>query len=209
MTQEHFDKAAGEWDQKKRRQELAKAIAKAIGLLPLNKNMKAMEYGCGTGLVGLSLAPRLGSLTMVDTSTGMLEVLQDKINELGFENVSSRHLDLTVDSFDEHFDLIFSAMTLHHIEDTEQILRNLGELLNDNGYLVIADLDSEDGSFHSAGAGEKHHGFGRKALAATLTNLGFSSIQFETVHTISKTGDDHELQTYPVFLLTAQKFHVF
>ena len=209
MTQEHFDKAANEWDQKKRRQELAKAIADAIARLPLSSEMKAMEYGCGTGLVGLQLAPQLGSLTMVDTSTGMLEVLQNKIAETGPANVTPLHLDLTADSLDERFDLIFSAMTLHHIDDTELILKNLGGLLNDNGFLVIADLDSEDGSFHSAGADEKHHGFSREALAAILENLGFSSPHFDTVHTISRTGDDQKTRSYPVFMLVAQKYHVF
>jgi len=31
-----------------------------------------MEYGCGTGLVGLGLANRLASLVAADSSTGML-----------------------------------------------------------------------------------------------------------------------------------------
>ncbi len=205
MTQTHFDKAAGEWDQKKRRVELAGAIAENIALLPLHHKMTAMEYGCGTGLVGLALAPRLGSLTAIDTSKGMLDVMAAKITELGLTNVTPTCLDLTVDACDKRFDLIFSAMTLHHIDKTELILEKFYHLLNGGGTMAIADLDREDGSFHSPGAGEKHHGFSREALSGILTGLGFSSVNFKTVHTIRKADENGNNRDYPVFLLTAQK----
>jgi ubiquinone/menaquinone biosynthesis C-methylase UbiE len=209
MTKTHFDKAASEWDQKQRRVELAKAITENIALLPLNREMTALEYGCGTGLVGLALAPRLGTLTAMDTSTGMLDVLAGKIQELGLTNVTPLCLDLTVDTCMQRFDLIFSAMTLHHIENTGLILQKFYQLLKKHGYLAIADLDSEDGSFHAPGAGEKHHGFSRETLSEKLLNIGFSSLNFKTVHTITKTDEEGKSQDYPVFLLTAQKEHVF
>jgi tRNA (cmo5U34)-methyltransferase len=205
MTNNHFDKAALEWDQKKRRVELAHSIAENISKLPLNNQMKAMEYGCGTGLVGLTLAPRLGSLVAIDTSSGMLEVLSEKIAELGITNVTPLCLDLTVETYNQHFDLIFSAMTLHHIEDTDLILTKFSQLLTAGGYLAIADLDSEDGSFHSAGAGEKHYGFSRELLSDKLLDLGFSSLQFKTAHTINKVNEEGINREYPVFLLSAQK----
>ena len=205
MTQTHFDKSAGEWDQKQRRVALARAIAENIATLPLHQNMKALEYGCGTGLVGLAIAPRLGSLLAMDTSKGMLEVLAGKIEEQGLTNVTPVCLDLTVEACDQRFDLIFSAMTLHHIGETEIILEKFYHLLNDYGTLAIADLDREDGSFHSEGAGEKHYGFSREELSETLIGLGFSSVNFKTVHTIQKVNEDGSSRDYPVFLLTAQK----
>ncbi len=205
MTQTHFDQAANEWDQKKRRVELARAIAENIALLPLHTKMTAMEYGCGTGLVGLALAPRLGSLTAMDTSKGMLDVLAGKIKEQGLTNVTPLCLDLTVDTCTQRFDLIFSAMTLHHIGETELILEKFYHLLKDYGTLAIADLDSEDGSFHAAGADEKHYGFSREALSEILLGLGFSSVIFKTVHTIQKVNEAGGKRDYPVFLLTAQK----
>lgn len=205
MTQTHFDKAASEWDQKRRRVELAKSIAENIALLPLNTKMTALEYGCGTGLVGLALAPRLGSLLAMDTSKGMLDVLAGKIKEQELTNVTPLCLDLTVDTCTQRFDLIFSAMTLHHIGETELILEKFYHLLKDYGTLAIADLDSEDGSFHTAGAGEKHYGFSREALSGILLGLGFSSVNFKTVHTIRKVDEKGSNQDYPVFLLTAQK----
>jgi ubiquinone/menaquinone biosynthesis C-methylase UbiE len=209
MTKTHFDKAAAEWDQKQRRVDLAKAIAEDIALLPLNTEMTALEYGCGTGLVGLTLAPRLGTLTAMDTSAGMLDVLAGKIQELGLTNVTPLCLDLTVETCVHRFDLIFSAMTLHHIEKTDLILQKFYQHLKKDGYLAIADLDSEDSSFHASDAGEKHHGFNREKLSKKLHDLGFSSINFKTVYTITKVSEKGEKRDYPVFLLTAQKEHVF
>ena len=49
----------------------------------------------------------------------------------------------------ERFDLVYTLMTLHHIPDTAKILGSFQALLQPGGVLCIADLDKEDGSFHS------------------------------------------------------------
>jgi len=208
MNSNRFDNVAAQWDQKQRRVDLAKAIAEGICRLPLHAGMAALEYGCGTGLVGMAIAPRIGLLTAVDTSTGMLEVLTEKAKEAGIDNVTPLCLDLTAGDIPQRFDLIFSAMTLHHIEETGLILEKFYRHLKDGGIMAIADLDREDGSFHSPGAGEKHNGFNRRELALTAIALGFSDLRFSTVHSIRKTAEDGSKRDYPVFLLIAKKEHV-
>ncbi len=74
MTENRFDTAATDWDKENMRIELARAISSQIALLSLHDDMRAMEYGCGTGLVGLALANRLASLVAADSSPGMLEI---------------------------------------------------------------------------------------------------------------------------------------
>ena len=39
-------------------------------------------------------------------------------------------------------------MVLHHVTDIENIIRKFHNLLNPDGHLAIADLYTEDGSFH-------------------------------------------------------------
>ena len=56
------------------------------------------------------------------------------------------------------FDLIYTLMVLHHVGDVETIIRKFRGLLNPGGYLAIADLYSEDGSFHGEGF-SGHMGF--------------------------------------------------
>lgn len=206
MHVNRFDTAAAEWDQKQRRVDLAAAIAAGIAALPLHQEMEALEYGCGTGLVGLALAPRLGSLIAADSSPGMLATLSDKIAAQGITNVRPLLLDLHSKDCPQQFDLIFSAMTLHHINEVELILGKIVEGLKPGGILALADLDSEDGSFHRDNpTGVMHHGFDRAQLTAALRRLGLKSITVDTVHTIMKTDGQGEKQPYPVFLLTAVK----
>lgn len=204
MTTKHFDKAATDWDKKERRVQLAAKISTGIARLPLSSEMDAMEYGCGTGLVGLSLAPNLGHLTTIDTSQGMLDVLQEKITEQGISNVQPFRCDLLADNYNKRHDLIFCAMTLHHIKDVETLLQRFAKLLNKNGYLAVADLALEDGSFHDPSVkGVHHHGFDSEQLTTILTAAGLVDIKSEIIHTLSKGEEDEK--DYPVFLLTAHK----
>jgi ubiquinone/menaquinone biosynthesis C-methylase UbiE len=207
MSGKHFDKAAAGWDQKQQRLELAAQIAAAISTsLPLHPKMTALEYGCGTGLVGLALAPRLLALTAVDTSSGMLAVLDQKIKDQKITNVTTQRLDLMQETLPTRFDLIFCAMTLHHIKEADQLLGRFCELLVDGGYLAVADLQKEDGSFHDAEAdGVMHHGFEPAELATTVTGLGLQQAAVQKVHTLIKTNDGGVERAYPVFLLTAKK----
>ena len=207
MSGKHFDKAAAGWDQKQRRVELAAKIAAAISsTLPLTKKMTALEYGCGTGLVGLALAPHLASLTAVDTSSGMLEVLTRKIKDEQITNVTPLRLDLAQESLTEKFDLIFCAMTLHHIKEADQLLARFCDLLEDGGYLAVADLEEEDGSFHDAEAeGVMHHGFNPDHLTTTLTGLGLNQVAVKEVHSIVKTNEAGVERAYPIILVTGKK----
>jgi predicted TPR repeat methyltransferase len=206
MSENRFDSAAADWDKESRRIELAKAISARIALLPLNQSMHAMEYGCGTGLVGLDLAPRLSSLVAADASSGMLEILKGKILAQGIKNVFPWQLDLHHEDCKQEFDLIFSAMTLHHLSDVDSILAKLFQCLKSGGILALADLDEEDGSFHQDNPDSvMHHGFNREKLADNLKRLGFHSVKTSTVHIIRRKDSQGGERPFPVFFMTATK----
>ena len=205
MTTERFDKAAVTWDNKPRRVQLAGKISAAIiARLPLNQKMSGMEFGCGTGLVSLALAPKLKTLAALDTSQGMLDVLQEKIDEQQLTNMRCLNADIFEDSDKEQYDLIFCSMTLHHLKDADAVLKRFSELLNPGGYLAVADLVTEDGSFHGQEVKDiyYHKGFDTEKLGKTLTTLGMTDIQSDTAHTIKKETTQKE---YPIFLLTGKK----
>jgi len=201
-----FDQAAADWD-KPLRVELAKGVARAIiERLPLTRQMTAMEFGCGTGLVTGLLAPRLGGVVATDTSTGMLAELDKKIAAFRLANVTTRQLDLSRDALpDERFDLIFSSMTLHHIKEIETLLATCHALLPPGGFIALADLDREDGTFHSDHTGVMHLGIDRGQLIAMAERAGFTALAAATAHIIRKEGNDGREHNYPVFLLTGQR----
>lgn len=205
MSHNHFDDKAAQWDTNSNRLKLAENIAQALQTLPLHKTMLAMDFGCGTGLVGLAVAHRVGRLVALDSSSKMIEVLRQKIAENGIANVEAICGDIEHSALPADFDVIFTSMSLHHIADPEKILAGFARLLNDGGILAIADLDAEDGSFHAAGAEEKHHGFDRIELQQLLEQHGFTDTAFQTAHTIEKTMDDGSIKPFTVFLAVSRK----
>ena len=202
----NFDERAKDWDSDPKKVERAAAVADAIReAVPLSNEMKALEYGCGTGLLSFALQPDLGEITLADTSTGMLDVLREKINSAGVTNMHPLRLDLTSDPLPaEQYDLTYSLMTLHHIQDVEQILSKFYDLLAPNGLLLVADLDKEDGSFHTDGSTDIHLGFDRDELLRMVEEAGFGDIAFSTGYKIQKQIGKEE-KTFPVFLLVARK----
>jgi len=207
QNRQRFDVIAAEWDESPRRRELAAGVAAAIAeALPLQTHWHALEYGCGTGLVGAALAPRLGRLLACDVSPGMLSVLTQKVQAAGLDHLQTRVLDLTSEPPPaERFDLIFSSMTMHHIADVAALVRTFHGMLKPGGWLALVDLDTEDGSFHGDGMpGVMHHGFDRTALQDDLRAAGFGQTSARTAHTVTKIADDGRANHYPVFLITAR-----
>jgi ubiquinone/menaquinone biosynthesis C-methylase UbiE len=202
----NFDERAKEWDADPKRIERAHAVADAIRkAVPLSTSMNALEYGCGTGLLSFALQSDLGCITLADVSQGMLAVLREKIARAGVTNMRPMRLDLAVDPLPaERYDLTYSLMTLHHIGDTENILAKFHALLEPGGYLLVADLDQEDGSFHTDGSTDVHLGFERGALQRQVERIGFGTVTFSTAYEIKKKINGEE-KTFPVFLMAAQK----
>ncbi|MGH7141543.1 MAG: class I SAM-dependent DNA methyltransferase, partial [Minisyncoccia bacterium] len=203
---DRFNEIAKEWDSSPRRVQTATAVSKAIlrMALPTGKE-RAMEFGCGTGLVTLALAPHLRQIVAVDSSPKMLAELQDKARRLNLGNVVTLKSDMPRTLPEGRFDLIFSSMTLHHIGDLQALFAALFDLLYPGGHIALADLDREDGSFHGDKPGIAHHGLDRGELEGWLATAGFQGPRFEDVHTVEKTNDDGSLRRYPMFLAYAER----
>ena len=207
QNRERFDAIAAGWDDNPTRRALATDVAEAIAAaLPLQADWHALEYGCGTGLVGAALAPKLAGLLACDVSPGMLSVLEQKARAAGLDQLHTRVLDLTSEAPPaERFDVIFSSMTMHHIPDVAALVRTFHGMLTPGGWLALADLDTEDGSFHGGDVpGVMHQGFDRAALQADLRAAGFADTSARTAHTVAKTAADGRVNHYPVFLITAR-----
>jgi ubiquinone/menaquinone biosynthesis C-methylase UbiE len=202
----NFDERAKDWDSDPDKVKRARAVADGIrNALSLTQSMTALEYGCGTGLVSFALQSDLGQITLADTSQGMLDVLSEKIASAGVHNMHPVRLGLSKDSLPAgHYDLTYSLLTLHHIHDTDDILKTFYELLKPNGYLLAADLDKEDGSFHTDGSTDVHLGFDREEFRKKVESAGFGNVTFSTVYEIKKKIGNKE-KAFPIFLMVAQK----
>jgi cyclopropane fatty-acyl-phospholipid synthase-like methyltransferase len=192
-------KAAGYDGQKSRTQNVDNIGQSMLKNLSFSKEMHIMDFGSGTGLLSSQIAPHVGEITAVDISPSMNAVLHSKIDAMDcrFQIVE---LDLTKGTLETKFDAIISSMTMHHIEHVEEIFKKFYSLLDDNGTLAIADIDKEDGSFHTEDTGVFHYGFDRNEFLRIAENAGFRELKIQTASVMEKpTG------SYPVFLLTGKK----
>ncbi len=207
---EKFNREAAQWDENPQRRAVALEVAKAIiAAIKPEKSMHALEFGCGTGLVTMEIAPLVKTLSAIDTSREMLSVLLEKIKASGLSTIETICADLSSPTdtvgTDKTFELIYSSMTLHHIDDTAGVLIRISKLLSPGGMLALADLDLEDGLFHDDPLEKVHHGFDRRVLAEMLKVAGLQPLSFETIYTFNKTNRSGKTAAYPAFLLTATK----
>ncbi len=202
----NFDDYAKTWDTDKRiirAKTIACEIGKSIGE---SRNYSAMEFGCGTGLVSFNLYDKFKDITLIDSSKAMIEVLNSKIDRYQVSNMTAIQLDILSDkTIDKRFDVIYSSMVLHHIHDTRGIVKKLYELLNEDGYLCIVDLDEEDGSFHKDYEDyDGHNGFNQDELKSIIKETGFKDLKSNTFYHDIKVIDNKEIK-YSLFLMKAQK----
>ena len=201
-----FDKAAATWDVP-RRIRMAQDVAGAIAAhLDQGRAIDALDYGCGTGLLTMQLQPLVQSITGVDSSSGMLTKINEKITEAGITNVHTALCNLEQDDqLPGNYDLIVSSMTFHHVRKIEPLLTKFYSALNPQGLVCIADLDLEQGRFHGDNTGVFHFGFDREALQNTFAHIGFEDVTVETATEIIKPDAQQQPARFTLFLMTGRK----
>lgn len=196
---DHFEEKSRDWDVNDVVRGLSATLGPAIiEHIALTTDMNVLDFGAGTGLISAHLAPRVNRIVAVDISVAMLDKLVAK-NELRGK-VEAVCQDITAEPLNRRFDLIVSAMAMHHVADTDQLIGTFAQHLKPGGLIALADLDTEDGTFHPVNTpGVYHAGFDRTDLQRLLTKRGFNDIHFFTPHTVAKNN-----RLYPVFLVTGR-----
>jgi len=200
MSIDHFAHKADSYEHNKDRVDNVMQIANAmLSAIRFAKPMHIMDFGSGTGLLLERIAPHVGKITAVDVSKSMNAQLRAKLGGLACE-VELLELDLEQSRLDKKFDGIISSMTMHHIKDIPAMFDKFHAMLNDGGYIAIADLDLESGTFHTEDTGVHHFGFGREEIVKIAVSAGFKNVAISTASVVHKSQGD-----YPVFLLTGVK----
>lgn len=160
--------------------------------------MEILDFGVGTGLLGFEIAKNVKQVYGVDISSKMIENLQAKNTPQ--INIKTYCQDIIKEPLEKEFDGLVSSMTLHHIQDLKYFFDTIYKNIKDEGFIAIADLEPEDGTFHSDNNGVFHFGFDKKKLCQTVRESGFNEVCFKNINTINKPHKD-----FGIFLLTAKK----
>ena len=200
MQKDFFQYKADYYEEDNNRVDNVKNIANSI-LTEINfsPSMEIMDFGSGTGLLLEKIAPFVKRITAIDMSPSMNKKLNDKKSLLPCE-LDIVEVDLSKTKLDKKFDLIMSSMTLHHIENIKDIFTDFYTMLNKNGSIALADLDTENGTFHTEDTGVYHFGFDRDEIVQLAKNVGFKNIKIQSASTAHKPHG-----AYPIFLLTGTK----
>jgi ubiquinone/menaquinone biosynthesis C-methylase UbiE len=194
-----FEMIANIYDTSERIQ-IAKVSSNAIREYLVDTESKnAIDFGCGTGLVGMNLLNEFNSMLFLDTSQNMLHQIKQKISGSNIQNAATLCFDFEKDNLsDLHADYIFMAQVLLHINNVELILSRLYEVLNESGHLLIVDFDKNK----NIASDMVHNGFNQIELTDCMKKIGYRNIQSKTFYTGSKIfmGQDASL-----FILDSQK----
>ena len=139
-VQEFFERVAGDWDTMRLAYYDERVIEKMAEVSGIGEASEVADVGTGTGFVAAGIAPRVERVVGIDNSPAMLEVARKNVRALGASNV-----DLVVGEAsllpleDGAVDAAFANMVLHHAEDPEQMLREMGRIVRPGGTVAITD----------------------------------------------------------------------
>ncbi|WP_433944705.1 class I SAM-dependent methyltransferase [Paenibacillus sp. SN-8-1] len=194
-----FEMIADKYDSPGRIQ-IAKVSSDAIRELLVDaKGKNAIDFGCGTGLVGMNLLDEFRSVLFLDTSPNMIDQVQLKISEMNIQNADTLCFDFEQGGLTGlKADYIFMAQVLLHIKDVEFVLSRLYEVLNEGGHLLIVDFDKNE----NIASDLVHNGFDQDELTKIMTQIGYREVTSRTFYSGSKIfmGQDASM-----FILDSQK----
>ena len=194
-----FDSVANSYDNPERH-HIAKVASDAIKeYLGDTRSKSAIDFGCGTGLVGMNLVNEFESLLFMDTSENMLDIVKKKITDVGALNARTLCFDFESSSQpDLRADYIFMAQVLLHIQDYEAVLAKLHAVLNDEGHLLIVDFNKNDKVVSEL----VHNGFDQEQLKKVMLKIGFKDIRSKTIYSGTKLFMNQDAS---LFVMDAKK----
>lgn len=143
------------------------------------KSKRAIDFGCGTGLVGMNLIDEFHSMLFLDTSANMIQQVERKIADSRLQHADTLCFDMEKENLpDVKADYIFMAQVLLHIHDVAFVLTRLFDVLNEDGHLLIVDFDKNEAIVSDI----VHNGFRQKELADIMAGIGYKQIQSKTFY---------------------------
>lgn len=194
-----FEMIANIYDTPERIQ-IAKVSSNAIREYLVDaKSKNAIDFGCGTGLLGMNLLNNFHSMLFLDTSQNMINQIRQKISDFNIQNADTLCFDFEKEGLsDLRADYIFMAQVLLHINDYKFVLSRLFDVLNEGGHLLIVDFNKNENIVSDI----VHNGFHQDELTNMMTKIGYENIQSKTFYTGNRIfmGQDASM-----FILDAQK----
>ncbi len=163
--------------------------------LPLNfmdfkgEKPKILDIGSGTGLFSAIVLRKYpnAEFTLIDLSDKMLEVAKERFE--GNKNFKFIAADYTKYNFDEKYDIIISALSIHHLSaiDKELLYQKCYKMLNNNGIFINADqVLSPSPQIESLFSDLWHNFVENSGLAEEEIQKGYERVSFDNPSTLAE-----------------------
>ena len=167
-----------------------------------------LDFGAGTGLLGLNFINEVKHVIFEDVSKGMLDYLQYKLDTQELKNYTIFNGVMEDYNSKEKIDLIMAGMVLHHVEDLKSLFSKFLEMLKPKGYICITDL-KKDAPMFNIGVHKHHHvmphkGFIPEELCENIKKWGCVKTEIKSVSSIIYKGPNGEEIVSERFMIIAQ-----
>lgn len=153
-VKEEFERAAATYDGERRClipcfEDFYTVPLEIIPFHP-DRELRVLDLGAGTGLLSAGVARRYprALLTLVDLSPAMLAVAEQRFAGADNARISFQVLDYRCDPLKGVYDLVISALSIHHLTDGDKatLFRAIYDILEPGGMFINADqIQGENG----------------------------------------------------------------
>jgi 2-polyprenyl-6-hydroxyphenyl methylase / 3-demethylubiquinone-9 3-methyltransferase len=120
-------------------------------------SVRALDVGCGGGLLSESLARAGASVIGIDLAAAVLDVARLHLLESGLEvDYRETSVESLAATLGAQFDVITCLEMLEHVPDPASVIRACSDLLKPGGRLFVSTLNRTPQSFATAIVGAEH-----------------------------------------------------
>jgi ArsR family transcriptional regulator len=185
---EFFNRSAEIWDRLSARIRSEEVLMTGlVSLLPAN--LSVLDAGTGTGVVLPPLAQNCRRVHAVDSSSEMLRKAKLRCDRLQLLNVHFQKADLSALPLrSASLDGVLANMSLHHVPDPHEVIREFARVIKPGGKIVIIDFVQHEYEWLREEEADLWLGFNTDDISRECREAGLERISIKRI----EISLDHE-----------------
>jgi len=168
---EFFSSSAGQWDRVRDEMFGDRFHLAALAAFADSEDIVG-DLGCGTGQTSAALAPFVGHIIGIDSSTAMLQAARARL--AGHANVELRRGEMEALPIDDRtLDTATVMLVLHHVAEPARALAEVARVSRPGARIILVDMLPHDRDNYRQQLGHVWLGFAEETIVHLLADAGF------------------------------------